>query len=461
MQCSTDSALSKGTCFIFRNNTRIYVLFLTLICIAFIQMNTLTFNFTVICMQDIVEHHYQIANNTETHWFEGSTEKSLLFSAAAIGGVIGLIPVVPLINTLGFRNVHAISGLISALGVLLFPLAVHFGFYTSFLCRVFQGIGSSIMFTTVGVVPSVWAPNNEINTFMAVLSCAYQLSNILCMPVSGFLCESALGWRSIYYLFGVLTALVYVIFWLTYTDDPSENRNVSKEELMKISTGKVEKKKEPVPYRKICTDLTVIMTWISTFGGNMGFYVLSLYGPTYLREVLKFDVKETGFLTALPFILGAFSKFSAGQISDKLKFLSEKTRFIFFAATSQFGLASGLAAMAITSNRYFAQAAFNFAIVCSGMNIMGVIKCAQLRARQHVHFALVVISFIGYAVLFLAPIIVSIICPDNTAEQWTTLFLFVTGTIIVCNVGFPFLTKSEAAEYTKKKESTIEKCSSV
>ncbi|EGT57189.1 hypothetical protein CAEBREN_28558 [Caenorhabditis brenneri] len=441
MQRSTESALAKGTCFIFRNNTRIYVLFLTLICITFIQMNTLTFNFTVICMQDIVEHHYQIANNTETHWFEGSTEKSLLFSAAAIGGVIGLIPVVPLINTLGFRNVQTISGLISALGVLLFPLAVHFGFYTSFLCRVFQGIGSSIMFTTVGVVPSVWAPNSEINTFMAVLSCAYQLSNILCMPVSGFLCESALGWRSIYYLFGVLTALIYVIFWLTYTDDPSENRNVSKEELMKISTGKVEKIKKPVPYKKICTDKTVIMTWISTFGGNMGFYVLSLYGPTYLREVLN--------------------KFSAGQISDKLKFLSEKTRFVFFAATSQFGLASGLAAMALTSNRYFAQAAFNFAIVCSGMNIMGVIKCAQLRTRQHVHFALVVISFIGYAVLFLAPIIVSIICPDNTAEQWTTLFLFVTGTIIVCNVGFPFLTKSEAAEYTKKIESTIEKCSSV
>ena len=56
----------------------------------------------------------------------------------------------------------------------------------------------------------------------------------------------------------------------------------------------------------------------------MGFFVLSLYGPTYLREILKFDVRETGFLSALPFILSAIIKFAAGQVSDKLTFLSEK-----------------------------------------------------------------------------------------------------------------------------------------
>ncbi|CAP22432.1 Protein CBG01130 [Caenorhabditis briggsae] len=41
--------------------------------------------------------------------------------------------------------------------------------------------------------------------------------------------------------------------------------------------------------------------------------------------------------------------------------------------------------------------------------------------------------------------------------QWTILFLFITGIIIVCNAGFPFITKSEAADYTKPKDRTIEK----
>ncbi|CAL2043896.1 unnamed protein product [Caenorhabditis brenneri] len=442
--------------FVFWNRTRMYIMVLTLACLTFIQMNTLTFNFTVICMEDIVEDHHRITNYTDTHWFERNTEKSMLFSGAAIGGLIGLIPAVPLISSLGLRNVLTISGLISACGAFLFPLAVSIGFYTSFLCRILQGIGSAIMFTIVGVVPGVWAPSSEANTFMAILSCALQLSNIICMPVSGLLCESSLGWRSIYYLFGGLTFVIYIVFWFTYSDDPRLHRNVSQKELGKISIGKIEKIKESVPYRSVCTDPTVIITWVSCFGANMGFFVLSLYGPTYLREILKFDVKETGFLSALPFILSAITKFSAGQISDKLTFLSEKARFVFFAATSQIGFAVGLVVMAFTSSRLVAQIAFNFAIVSSGLNTMGVIKCIQLRCLQHVHFAIIVISFTAYVVQFLAPVIVSIICPDNTSEQWTILFLFVTGVIIVCNAGFPFITKSEAADYTKKKDSTIE-----
>ncbi|ULT92483.1 hypothetical protein L3Y34_009935 [Caenorhabditis briggsae] len=66
------------------------------------------------------------------------------------------------------------------------------------------------------------------------------------------------------------------------------------------------------------------MAWLSVLGGNFGFTILTLYGPTYLKNVLHFDVKETGFATALPFILSALVKFAAGRISDKMEHLSEK-----------------------------------------------------------------------------------------------------------------------------------------
>ncbi|CUR30066.1 Major facilitator superfamily (MFS) profile domain-containing protein [Caenorhabditis elegans] len=447
----------KTSSFVFWNRTRIYVMVLTLICLTFMQMNTLTLNFTVICMDDIVEDFHMFHNSTETHWFERSTEKSLLFSGVAIGGLIGLVPSVPQISSIGLRNTQTISGFISGLGSFLFPLAVSVGFYTSFLCRVLQGIGAAVLFTAVGVVPGVWAPKSEANTFMSILACAFQLSNVICMPVSGLLCESAVGWRSIYYISGAITFVLYTVFWFTYTDDPKLHRNVSQKELRKISTGKVEKIKEPVPYFAVSTDPTVIISWISLFGGNMGFYVLCIYGPTYLREVLKFDVKETGFLTALPFILSAIAKFSAGRISDKLTGLSERARFVFFASIFQIGLVAGLVVMAFTTNRVIAQIAFNFAIVSSGLNIMGVVKCVQLRCLQHVHYTLTVMSFTAYASQFLSPTLVSIICPNYTNEQWKTFFLVISGLIVACNAGFPFLARSDAAGYTKKQEPTV-KC---
>lgn len=168
---------------------------------------------------------------------ESPTEKSLLFSGSAIGAMIGLIPSVPLISSLGIRNMLTASGVVSACGSLLFPIAVSYHYYAVLLCRVLQGLGISILFTVVGVIPGIWAPNNEMGTFLAILSCAFQLSSIISMPVSGILCESQFGWRSIYYLFGVLTLLTYFVFYIFYTDEPKMHRNVSEKELSRIQVS--------------------------------------------------------------------------------------------------------------------------------------------------------------------------------------------------------------------------------
>ena len=47
------------------------------------------------------------------------------------------------------------------------------------------------------------------------------------------------------------------------------------------------------------------------------------------------SVVSTGFITALPYILSGTCKFIIGPLSDKLTCVSQKTRFIYFAALSQ------------------------------------------------------------------------------------------------------------------------------
>lgn len=401
-------------------------------------------------MNDLVENHHE-RNLTGTHWMESSTQKSFIFSAVAIGAVIGLIPSVPLMESFGIRAMLAGSGIISAIGSLLFPLAVDFNYNAVIVCRVLQGLGISIIFTVVGVIPGVWAPSNETGTFLAILSCAFQLSMIICMPVSGFLCESDFGWRSIYYIFGGSTILFYVLFFIFYTDSPRFHCNVSEKELKKIEEGKFAVVKEGVPYLEICTDMTVLMAWLSVFGGNFGFTILTLYGPTYLKDVLNFDVKETGLATALPFVLSAIAKFAAGRISDKMSHLSEKVRFTFCAVVSQGSVVAGLIVMAMTSEKRIAQIAYTFAITSSGLNIVGNIKCIQLRCRQHVHFAITVISFFAYAIHFGAPIIVGLLTSTdgNTNDNWSHLFMIVSVVIVLTNAPFPFFTSEEPGPFVK------------
>lgn len=109
-------------------------------------------------------------NLTGHHWMESSTEKSLIFSATAIGAVMGLVPSVPLIDSLGIRGVLSISGAFSALGTLFFPFSVDSNIYAVIFCRVLQGLGVSVIMTVVGVIPGENIGKNGKVTEIYVIS---------------------------------------------------------------------------------------------------------------------------------------------------------------------------------------------------------------------------------------------------------------------------------------------------
>ena len=53
------------------------------------------------------------------------------------------------------------------------------------------------------------------------------------------------------------------------------------------------------------------------------------------------EVAKTGIAAALPFLLSAIVKVWAGQISDRIGFISEKGKVIMFASVSQVSSNSG------------------------------------------------------------------------------------------------------------------------
>ncbi|KAK6043207.1 hypothetical protein COOONC_19288 [Cooperia oncophora] len=72
-----------------------------------------------------------------------------------------------------------------------------------------QGIGTSLSYPVTGLIASQWSTTKSAGTFIAVLSCHVQVRlrttilqfcSIFTMPVSGALCETSLGWPSVFYL---------------------------------------------------------------------------------------------------------------------------------------------------------------------------------------------------------------------------------------------------------------------
>ncbi|KAJ1345981.1 hypothetical protein KIN20_000635 [Parelaphostrongylus tenuis] len=417
----------------FFNRTRYVVLILAITCLTLIVSNSIALNFTIICMDDVRLGYYQqqsIYNNTNIsspHWIESSTHKNALFSAIAIGCLIGTLPCTYIIHKIGLRGTMTVYGAASVIATLALPFAARTGFVYVFIARVLQGVGTALSFPTTGLIASQWSTVRASGTFIAVLSCHVQLCSIFTMPVAGALCESPWGWPAVFYLQGALTALAFLAFFFFYTDDPSVHRNVSQNELRKITDGKCKQTKHVAPYRAIACDRCIIAIWLSSFGGNFGFQTFLLYGPTYMN------------------------KFTVGPISDRTTCISDRLLLIIFAAFSQGAMAIAVISLAFIRSPELGQLAYTLAIVFSGVNVVGTMKCAQMVARQHVHIVMTVISFFLCITVLLIPVAVNIVCPDDTPEQWSRFFLGVAAIIIISNIPFPFVARSEPAPWTSDK----------
>ena len=118
-------------------------------------------------------------------------------------------------------------------------------------------------------------------------------------------------------------------------------RNVSDVELEKIEKEKqgvaTNRKSKPlkVPYFKILTDRAIVGVLFTSLGNFLGFQVFMQFAPVYLNQVLRLDIKETGVMTALPYLGCLILKFIVGPLSDLSSCISQLTSVKIYTALSQ------------------------------------------------------------------------------------------------------------------------------
>ncbi|CAD5212104.1 unnamed protein product [Bursaphelenchus xylophilus] len=425
---------------VFAHKTRHLVIILTTLCLTCVISNSLALNFTVICMfkeDDGTWNSTDLDKTGHPPLLYSELQQSWLFSAIAIGTLVGTIPLTVFTNRFGMKLLFTIYGAISAIATLILPAVVSLGFYPVLFLRFLQGSAVATSFPAMGSVIAEWATLKKSGTFVAIVSGHLQLAQIFTMPVAGALCESSLSWPALYYLQGAITVVCFVVFWFFYEDTPSVHRNVSEKELTTLQKNKVvrvleENEVDKTPYKAILTDRPVIGVLCSSFGATVGFQFFFQYGPVYLNQVQGFDVTDTGFAAALPFILSLIVKFMLGPCSDSVPYVSDKARVILFASISQYSMAACFFALAFLppSQQVLSQIFFTAAIVFSGLNAVGVTKSCQLISGRFVHFLMSLNMFIFSIVVLLIPFLVAVFAPNGNAEEWARLFIG-TGILVV------------------------------
>lgn len=193
-----------------------------------------------------------------------------------------------------------------AAGIALWALATLLTGFVSGLVllvvlRLLLGIGESIAFPGSSKIFAAEVPAHHRGSANASVAAALAFGPAVGVLTGGAILE-ALGWRPIFWVFGLVT-LLWLLPW-HFTAAPLRSE--------KVTTPVV----DPVPMVRMFAIPTVWLMGVAHFMSNYGFYFLLAWLPLYLTRTLGYSIAEMTLLTTLSFSVQGVSALVTGRLSD-------------------------------------------------------------------------------------------------------------------------------------------------
>nr|CAD7404406.1 unnamed protein product [Timema cristinae] len=250
-----------------------------------------------------------------------------------------------------FGGKHVLGGGIFAAGIvtLLFPILSRLHVYALIAARIMQGAFQGVMLPAMHSMFGQWFPPNEQTSFSGIIFSAMHLGTVTAMGLSGYLVSWG-GWDLVFYVFGG-SAIVFFFPWLYLVyNSPQAHPRISLQEKTYILSGlrkDLEKKKSKVlvPWCRMLTSVPVWAGIYMNFGLTWVLYTLLAQLPTYTKNILHFDIKQSGVLSAIPYLFawaGSLFWSFISQLLRKKNIMSQITAYKLFNGIASLGSALSL-----------------------------------------------------------------------------------------------------------------------
>jgi MFS family permease len=219
-----------------------------------------------------------------------------LFSISAI--VFGFI-----INRVPTRWV--LPGLALVWALSQFPMLGTVSFATLLVCRVILGAGEGPAFTVAVHSVFKWFPDHQRTLPTAILSQGSSFGVILAVPLLNWIIIN----KSWHWAFGALgiVGLVWVAVWLVLgREGPLEPKPVP---------GFVAERR---PYARLLLSPTFIGCCLATFGAYWALSLGLTWFTPFIIKGLGFTQEQAGWISVLPWIVGATVSLTAGVLSQAM-----------------------------------------------------------------------------------------------------------------------------------------------
>nr|AKN21528.1 slc17a-5 [Schmidtea mediterranea] len=202
--------------------------------------------------------------------------------------------------------------MLSSLSVMFTPLAARTSVGFMIALRVICGLCSGVWFPSIYQLWSRWAPPQDRSLLVGLTNSGLHVGNALTLPIAGLLCEYGFagGWPSIFYTSGLFGILWCILWAFLIYDTPSDHPTISdgeKNYIEKSLCGEINDSNKNVnicdlPWRAIATSKPFWAIAVINIMFDWNGYTFITSTPTYMKEVLKFNMSQNGFVSAAPYI---------------------------------------------------------------------------------------------------------------------------------------------------------------
>ncbi|XP_059615198.1 vesicular glutamate transporter 1-like [Phlebotomus argentipes] len=400
------------------------------------NLYTLRFNLSVAIVAMTEKHNVTLDDGTivEQQDFDwDSKQQGFILSSffygyiatQLIGGVLG--------SRFGGHLIFGIGLIISAVLALLIPIAAKTHLALFLTARILQGFFGGIVFPSILAIWSEWAPIYERSLMGNIAYTGNYVGAIAAMLLSGVL-SVAWGWESIFYVFGTIGCIWYVLWIFLVKSNPEVDPFITEAEKRYILSSIGDRSKGRTikhPWKDIFTSSAVWAVVAANFTAMWGFYTLLTQLPMFLNDTLDFNLDTTGIMAAIPYIAMVGLLFLSGYLADWLQikgYLRTGQVRRYFNCGAFIAQMAFMLLTAFITNPTLSIVFITLGVGAGAFPWSGYVVNGLDLAPSHASVIIGLSNTFGTLSGILSPIVMGYIVTDKSRSQWQIVF-YITAAI--------------------------------
>jgi MFS transporter, ACS family, hexuronate transporter len=197
------------------------------------------------------------------------------------------------------------------------------GFTSLLVLRIIFGFGEGPFGAAANKMVGNWFPRRQVATAIGLANAGTPIGGALAGPVAGWLAVRY-GWRTSFVALAGL-GFLWTFFWFLAVDDrPQTHKQMSDAERVETegNDSSIAGRESKLPLSYYLRQPAVIATGLSFFGYAYVLYFFLSWFPMYLTMAQHLNIRDMGFVNAIPWMLGALGLTLSGLVCDLLSRIS-------------------------------------------------------------------------------------------------------------------------------------------